>query len=442
VWFAAPRGGRCACGPAKPVPRPLLVWESSAHGYVQIFEVFLNMAAAQTLYDLCPALRLMSMGLAVALAPLAWVWLRNKNASIAQRLRVLTLVTLFLTFDLVVFGAFTRLTDSGLGCPDWPGCYGSASPVGAQVHIDAAQSAMPTGPVTHPKAWIEMIHRYLATGVGVLILTLTVATWLAWRDQRCVGRGDQRGRQAISPWWPTATLLWVCLQGAFGALTVTMKLFPAIVTLHLLGGLVLLALLMAQAQRYALAHEKSAVAATPTSLNPRTRRLLMAGFALLWLQSALGGWVSTNYAVLACTDFPTCQNSLWPAMDFKQGFTLWRELGAGHDGAFISFQALTAIHYLHRLVAYLVVALLLTLAVTLQRQPAFRRDAYWLAGLITLQLVTGVSNVVLGWPLLAAALHTAGAGALVVVLTGLVFSSRRSTAIAHTSKLPASRSPA
>jgi heme a synthase len=146
--------------------------------------------------------------------------------------------------------------------------------------------------------------------------------------------------------------------------------------------------------------------------------------------------------VLACTDFPSCQNSLWPAMDFKQGFTLWRELGAGHDGAVISFQALTAIHYVHRLVAYLVVALLLALAATLHRTPGFRRDAYWLAGLIALQVVTGVSNVVLGWPLLAAVLHTGGAGALVVLLTSLVFSTRRSAAIVHTSKLPASRLPA
>ena len=396
--------------------------------------------AAQNLYDLSPALRLMIMGLAVALAPLAWVWLRNKKASMAQRLRVLTLVTLFLTFDLVVFGAFTRLTDSGLGCPDWPGCYGSASPVGARLHIDAAQSAMPTGPVTHPKAWIEMIHRYLATGVGVLILTLTVATWLAWRDERRMGRADQRGEDILSPWWPSVTLLWVCLQGGFGALTVTMKLFPAIVTLHLLGGLVLLALLMAQSQRYTLAHERPAATDAMSTLSPRSQRLVMAGFALLWLQVALGGWVSTNYAVLACTDFPTCQNSLWPAMDFKQGFTLWRELGAGQDGAIISFQALTAIHYLHRLVAYLVVALLLALAVTLHRTPAFRRDARWLAGLTALQVVTGVSNVVLGWPLLAAVLHTGGAGALVLLLTRLVFSSRRSTATVHAPKSPSSRS--
>lgn len=386
------------------------------------------------LYDLSPALRLMFMGLAVALGPLAWVWLRNKNAPLAQRLRVLTLVTLFLTFDLVIFGAFTRLTDSGLGCPDWPGCYGSASPVGAQLHIDAAQSAMPTGPVTHSKAWIEMIHRYLATGVGVLILVLTLSAWIAFRDERRTAQGEKRGAQ-ISPWWPTVTLLWVCLQGAFGALTVTMKLFPAIVTLHLLGGLILLALLRAQSVRYGQLEENSA--ASRVTLSTRTRIFVMAAFALLWLQIALGGWVSTNYAVLACTDFPACQNSLWPDMDFRQGFTLWRELGAGHDGANISFQALTAIHYVHRLASYLVFAVLLALAWRLYREPALRLQARWLAGLTLLQAATGLSNVVLGWPLVAAVAHTGGAAALVVVLTGVIFSSRSTPETAPASQLKA-----
>src|SRR3954463_3081040 len=131
---------------------------------------------AGSLYDLAPALRVALLGIAVASGPLAWVWLRNKQAAPAQRLAALTLLTLFLTFDLVMFGAFTRLTDSGLGCPDWPGCYGNASPIGAAAQIGAAQAQMPTGPVTHTKAWIEMIHRYLATGVGVLIVTLLAAT--------------------------------------------------------------------------------------------------------------------------------------------------------------------------------------------------------------------------------------------------------------------------
>ncbi|MDO9402989.1 MAG: COX15/CtaA family protein [Polaromonas sp.] len=364
----------------------------------------------QALYDLSPALRLMIMGLVVALGPLAWVWLRNRHAPVAQRLRVLTLVTLFLTFDLVVFGAFTRLTDSGLGCPDWPGCYGHASPVGAQMHIDAAQTAMPTGPVTHSKAWIEMVHRYLATGVGVLILTLTITSWL------------ERQRIRVSPWWPTLTLFWVCLQGAFGALTVTMKLFPAIVTLHLLGGLVLLALLKVQSVRYAQVEGGEQVSGLATGL----RALLLVTCALLWLQIALGGWVSTNYAVLACTDFPACHGSFWPAMDFRQGFTIWRELGAGQGGENISFQALTAIHYVHRLAAYVVFTALLVLAWRLHRVPALRNQARWLGGLALLQAATGLSNVVLDWPLVAAAAHTGGAGALVIVLTGLLACTRRS----------------
>jgi len=389
---------------------------------------------AQNLYNLSPALRLMVMGLVVALGPLAWVWARNKNAPVAQRLRVLTLVTLFLTFDLVIFGAFTRLTDSGLGCPDWPGCYGSASPVGAQLHIEAAQSTMPTGPVTHAKAWIEMIHRYLATGVGVLILTLTLVTWMARREQQR-RPGISHPAFLLSPWWPTATLVWVCLQGAFGALTVTMKLFPAIVTMHLLGGLVLLALLRAQSVRYAQVQEQNKA----MRLSVPNRRFVLAAFALLWLQIALGGWVSTNYAVLACTDFPACQGSFWPAMDFSQGFTLWRELGAGHDGAYISFQALTAIHYVHRLAAYAVFAVLVLLALRLHRLPEFRLQARWLGGLTFLQVATGLSNVVLGWPLLAAVGHTGGAAALVVVLTGIVFSSQKAPAQARVPSLNASR---
>jgi cytochrome c oxidase assembly protein subunit 15 len=362
----------------------------------------------QALYDLSPTLRLMIMGLVVAAGPLAWVWLRNRNTSVARRLQVLTLVTLFLTFDLVAFGAFTRLTDSGLGCPDWPGCYGHASPAGAQLHIEAAQTAMPSGPVTHSKAWVEMVHRYLATGVGVMILTLAGASWL------------ERKRVRISFWWPAVTLLWVCLQGAFGALTVTMKLFPAIVTMHLLGGLVLLALLKAQSVRYAQSQD-----AQPAVLLPGGARLfVLLTFALLWLQIALGGWVSTNYAVLACTDFPACQNSLWPAMDFSQGFTLWRELGAAANGDNISFQALTAIHYVHRLGAYVVFTAMLALAFRLHRVQALQSQARWLAGLALLQVATGLGNVLLGWPLVAAVLHTGGAAALVIVLTGIVFGSR------------------
>lgn len=149
------------------------------------------MTETQPLYDLAPVLELMLLGLVIALGPLVWVWARNRRSTPMRRLQVLTVLTLFLTFDLVLFGAFTRLTDSGLGCPDWPGCYGSASPVGARAEIAAAQEAMPTGPVTHGKAWIEMIHRYLATGVGVLIIVITVSSWVQQRRARRDG-GQQR----------------------------------------------------------------------------------------------------------------------------------------------------------------------------------------------------------------------------------------------------------
>ena len=371
----------------------------------------------QALYDLSPLARMLLVAAALSLAPLLWVWLRNRRAAPLRRVQALTLLTLFLTFDLIMFGAFTRLTDSGLGCPDWPGCYGNASPIGANAPIEAAQSAMPTGPVSHGKAWIEMIHRYLASSVGVLILALTVAAWLGRR-----GRTQSAPAQSVSPWWPTLTLAWVCLQGAFGALTVTMKLFPAIVTLHLLGGMVLLALLCVQVVR----SNQFDRAAGPTPTAPALRWLLYLSLALLWLQIALGAWVSANYAVLACTDFPLCQNSWWPLMDFEQGFQIWRELGLTGSGDYIGFAALTAIHYTHRLMAFVVLVLLGWLALRLNHVPGLRFASRWLAALTGLQLATGLSNVVLEWPLLAAVLHTGGAAALVLVLTWSVLASRRS----------------
>ncbi len=361
-----------------------------------------------SLYDLAPALRLALLGIAVAAGPLAWVWLRNKQAAPAQRLGALTLLTLFLTFDLVLFGAFTRLTDSGLGCPDWPGCYGNASPTGALAQIRAEEARLPSGPVTHGKAWVEMIHRYLATGVGVLITTLALATWL----QR------KRGLP-VSPWWPALTFVWVCVQGAFGALTVTMKLFPAIVTLHLLGGMVLLALLAMQAVAYRQAQRGTG----PLPVPGGARRWLVAANVLLWVQVALGGWVSTNYAVLACSEFPTCQGSWWPLMDFAQGFELWRELGMTGAGEHIGFAALTAIHYTHRLMAYLVFVVLGVAAWRLRAGP-LRATSRWIAALALWQFATGLSNVVLGWPIAAAVARAGGAAVLVVVLTRALRESR------------------
>ncbi|HNI74930.1 MAG TPA: COX15/CtaA family protein [Giesbergeria sp.] len=381
------------------------------------------MNETQALYDYAPLLQLMLLGATIALGPLAWVAWRSRGGARGKRLQALMVLTLFLTFDLVMFGAFTRLTDSGLGCPDWPGCYGNASPIGAREEISAAQDAMPTGPVTHGKAWVEMIHRYLASAVGVLIIAINVGVW---RQKRQWQREGRTGDEPLHPGWAVATLVWVCLQGVFGAWTVTMKLFPAIVTLHLIGGLVLLALLCAQAVRQV----RTVQGVQPVQLPVNLRWAMVAALALVWIQVALGGWVSTNYAVLACTTFPTCQGSWWPAMDFAQGFEIWRPLGLLKDGSHIGFAALTAIHYVHRLFAYLVLVVLVVLGLRMLRAGdsthPVAAQGRWLLGLAALQLVTGLSNVILDWPLAAAVLHTGGAAALVGVLTWALAASEAS----------------
>ncbi|ACB36081.1 cytochrome oxidase assembly [Leptothrix cholodnii SP-6] len=384
------------------------------------------------LIDLSPLAWLVLVGLLVAAGPLAWLVRRQRGASTPQRLRALTLLTLFLTFDLVLFGAYTRLSDSGLGCPDWPGCYGSATPLGAHSEISQAQAALPSGPVTHGKAWVEMVHRYLASGVGMLLTVLMVWSWRA-------ARREGRGAGGIAPAWATLSFVWVCLQGAFGALTVTMKLYPAIVTAHLLGGIGLLALLAVQAQRYAVGAPGAASGTGPASnvatpllpaplaLPPALRRGVLAVLLLVIAQVTLGGWVSTNYAVLACTDFPTCHGSWWPTMDFASGFTWQRELGRDASGNFLPFAALTAIHYTHRLAAFIVLGAMATLAWRLWRSDAPGAPVYarWIALLAGWQLASGLSNVVLGWPLLAALAHTGGAAVLVSVLAALLASGPR-----------------
>jgi cytochrome c oxidase assembly protein subunit 15 len=298
-----------------------------------------------------------------------------------------------------------------LGCPDWPGCYGHASPIGADDHIDAAVAAMPTGPVTHNKAWIEMIHRYLAMSVGFLILVLVVvSTW-----QKIKGHVVEKDTWQVRPFWAWLTLVWVCMQGAFGALTVTMKLFPAIVTLHLLGGIGLLVLLSAQ-MAWVPSLQREVISS-------RLRTMVWLAALLLVIQIALGAWVSTNYAVLACTGFPDCNGQWWPAWN-GAAFQIWRHLGVDAAGQNLPFEALQSVHMVHRVMALFVFSFGAFMLWSFKRDGVLKDLSRWLGALLALQFLTGLSNVVLDWPLLAAVAHTGGAGALMMVLTWMLSRTR------------------
>jgi len=345
-------------------------------------------------------------GLLVALLPLTMVWV----SSDANKYRKLVWVAVFLTVDLIMFGGFTRLSDSGLGCPDWPGCYGSANPFLAHEHIVAAEALMPTGPVTVVKAWIEMTHRYLAMAIGVLIVAMMVQAWRQWRKNR---------REEFAPALPTALFFFVCLQGAFGAWTVTLKLQPVIVTIHLLLGMGLLALLVWLGGRQDHAVSPVLRADAPASAISPVRALAILSAIVLTLQIALGGWVSTNYATLACTDFPLCGGKVIPEMDFEHGFHLWRELGKTAAGHYLPFSALTAIHWVHRNFALVVLLVLGYTVWRAWRLPSLRGTARLIALVLVLQAATGLATIYLNWPLAIAVMHNGGAALLVLLLTML-----------------------
>ncbi len=365
--------------------------------------------------------QLAAIGILIALFPLAYVLVRGSR----DKYRKLVWVTAFLTLDLIMFGSFTRLTDSGLGCPDWPGCYGHSNPHAAVEHIRAAETAMPSGPVTWAKAWIEMIHRYFAMAVGVLIIALMVLAWAKRRQLR------------QSPWFATGVLVLVCVQGAFGAFTVTLKLQPIIVVMHLLLGMALLAALIWLGSR----------SDPPQVIAPEAANLRWPGrisLVLLVVQIFLGGWVSTNYAVLACTDFPLCNGQWIPEMDFRHGFTLWRQLGMTADGDYIPHSALVAIHWVHRCFAVVVLGYLAWFGLRARCLQGLGRKADWLLAALALQLATGLSNIVLDWPLVAAVAHNGGAAVLLLLLVRLNYNiglATRNAAIAADAPVQAARPP-
>lgn len=304
---------------------------------------------------------------------------------------------LLLTFTVVVLGAWVRLTHAGLGCPDWPGCYGSLVVPDDSI----AQAAFPERPLETGKAWREMIHRYAASLLGLVILGIASVAFLNRRDPK----------QAVA--LPLVLVALVIGQGLLGMLTVTLLLKPLIVLSHLAGGLTTLGLLF----WLRLGALRTVTRSAEPELN-NLRQLALLGLIVLALQIALGGWTSTNYAALACQDFPTCHQQWWPETDFAQAFVLWRGLGIDYEGGVLDGPARTAIHLTHRIGALITTLLLAILALA-----AWRARLAWLRPATTLMLLAlavqvslGVTIVLKSLPLALATAHNGVAALLLLTL--------------------------
>jgi cytochrome c oxidase assembly protein subunit 15 len=313
------------------------------------------------------------------------------------------LVATLLCAIVVVVGAWVRLTNAGLGCPDWPGCYGHVHPSQAAERADEINAAHPDRPFDYQKAINEMVHRYIVGGLGLLDLGLVGLSVLNRRDP---------AQPRALPWVLLALLV---VQALLGMWTVTLLLKPLIVTLHLLGGLTTLALLWWLALRPARREAKAA--------ERPLRRLAILGILVLISQIALGGWTSTNYSAAACPDFPTCQGSFWPPMDFRNAFILWRGLGIDYEGGVLDAPARVAIHYSHRIGAVataIVLAFVGAGALRRGHSRATRFAAVAVAVAVVLQLAIGMNLILRGWPLWLGTAHNAGAALLVLATVALL----------------------
>jgi cytochrome c oxidase assembly protein subunit 15 len=304
---------------------------------------------------------------------------------------------------VVVLGAWVRLSDAGLGCPDWPGCYGHLTVGQALENAQHANQAYPDRPLEAGKAIKEMLHRYLAAGLGLLIVAIAACAWLNRRDPAQPTR------------LPFALVLLVVFQGLLGMWTVTLLLKPLFVVAHLIGGLTTTALLW--------------WLALPERAGDRThgaeglRRSVVAALAILAFQIALGGWVSSNYAALACPDFPTCQASFWPEMDFRDAFVLWRGLGIDYEGGVLNHPARIAIHYTHRIGAVLAALALGFVAWRAVRHPGSRSARIAgavLGAVLVTQLVLGPAMVLARLSLPLATAHNGVAALLLLATVGLL----------------------
>ncbi len=360
----------------------------------------------------------------------AFVWIALLLVAIVMgwkmRWSKLVAVTAFITLDLIAFGAFVRLTDSGLGCPDWPGCYGKLLPTqaAAQINQAIAEQGGTHGPVSHGKAWIEMLHRYAASFIGALILVMFMRAVIAKiKPERTM---FSVASNAVGIGWPLLLLLVVSLQGLFGKWTVTLKLMPIIVTTHLLGGMTLFALLVWFWMRER--DRAGDVRATQVPVHARTRTWLWFAIAVLFVQIFLGGWVSTNYAVLACADFPTCNGTLLPDTAWREAFTLARELGKNPDGTFLSVDALRTIHWAHRIGALVVTIIIVIAAIKIMKADAsLKRHAIQIKVALVLQILVGISTVLFDQPILVATAHNFFAAVLLSTLVVAAYRARATT---------------
>ena len=323
----------------------------------------------------------------------------------------LTLLSVLFAGVVVVLGAFTRLVDAGLGCPDWPGCYGHLLWPNSADEVARAEAIFPEAPVEHDKTWPEMVHRYFAALLGLIIIFLC-AFMLRYKKQ---------SQDMSAPVKLIFGLLFlVILQGAFGAWTVTLKLWPQVVTAHLLGGFTTLSLLWLLVQRLSRWHWSAGQGSylAIQSLKPWA----MAALVLVVLQITLGGWTSTNYAALACADLPKCHGEWWPQADFAQGFNIFQQVGPNYLGGLLDNHARTAIHLMHRIGAVVVTLFMLFFIWQLFRLPhctAAKRWAVILLVVLIAQISLGLSNVYFALPLWVAVAHNAFGAVLLLTLVSI-----------------------
>jgi cytochrome c oxidase assembly protein subunit 15 len=337
-------------------------------------------------------------------------------------IRAVAIAAFSLCLGVVVLGAYVRLSNAGLGCPDWPGCYGHLTPTGAAADERTATAPLAGRPLDVGKAWREMLHRYAAGTLASLIACLT-AMGLAWRRERLV-----------PPWFVIALLGIVVVQGLLGMLTVTWQLRPLIVSLHLLFGFTTLSLLwwLVLALRLRRVGAWAAAPARPGAGLVAARRLALLGLVALGLQIALGGWTSSNYAAIACPDLPTCRGSWWPPADFRSAYVLWRVSGGNYEGGVLDNPARIAIHLSHRLGAVAASLALLAAALAALRVRGNRSAAaagVVLLVVLALQLTIGISMVLRGFPLWLATAHNAGAALLLLATLALNRSLRAAPAL-------------